>query len=116
MISLIHSGFFKDFTPWAGVLWAILFALGCLLCRVMKKRSARLLSAGIGLALTALLDLLALTAASLPLSPLWAGDGYAILGDAGLIGVSLLLPAAAGVAFMAAISLIADGIRAKRKP
>lgn len=97
MIALLWSGFFEDFDLRAGLIWTILFCAGVVLCFLLKKKNARLITACVSLALVGLCELLAV----LPTPAAWAGDGYAFLGDVGLIGVSFLVPFAAGVVLTA---------------
>ena len=93
MISLIQSGFFEDFGEYAAWLWGVLFVCGGLLCLLIRKKSTRLITVCTSLALLGVLDLMVL----FPTPPPLSGDGYAILGDIGLIGASFLAPFAAGI-------------------
>lgn len=102
MIALLWSGFFEDFDLRAGLIWAILFCTGAALCFLMKKKNARLITACVSLALLGVCELLAV----LPTPAAWAGDGYAFLGDVGLIGASFLVPFAAGVVLTALLTAV----------
>ena len=102
MIALLRSGFFEDFDLRGGLIWACLFCAGAALCLLLKKKNARLITACVSLALQGLCELLAF----LPTPAAWAGDGYAFLGDVGLIGASFLVPLAAGVVLTALLTII----------
>ncbi len=100
MIALLRSGFFEDFDLRAGLIWSILFCAGAVLGFLLKKKNARLITVCVSLALVGLCELLAV----LPTPAAWAGDGYAVLGDVGLIGVSFLVPFAAGAVLSALLT------------
>ncbi len=100
MIALIRSGFFLDFGEYAAWIWALLFVCGGILCLLIRTKSARLITACVCLALLGIFDLMALLPTPAPLE----GDGYAVLGDVGLVGASFLVPFAAGVWFFLLIS------------
>lgn len=102
MIALLRSGFFEGFDLRGGWIWAILFCAGAVLCLLMKQKNARLVTVCVSLALVGLCEILAV----LPTPAAWAGDGYAFLGDVGLIGASFLVPFAAGVVLTALLTII----------
>ena len=103
MISLIRSGFFEDFDSRAAVIWAVLFLLGAAVCRLMKKRNARLVMVCASLALLGICDGMVLLSSLGPV-----GDGYAVLGDVGLIGASFLLPFGVGVVLTALLTAVCN--------
>ena len=102
MIALIRSGFFEDFGELAVWIWVLLFVCGGILCLLIRKRSPRLITACASLVLLGILDLMALLPTPAPL----LGDGYAVLGDIGLVGASFLAPFAAGVCLCLLITII----------
>ncbi len=106
MIALIRSGFFEDLGGQAVGLWCILFLVGGVLCLLIRKRSTRLITACVSLALLGVLDLMAL----LPTPPPLLGDGYAIWGDIGLIGASFLTPFALGGCLCLLFTVILRGL------
>lgn len=93
MIALLRSGFFETFDTRAAWIWGLLAVLGGLLCLLIRRRRARLVAVCVSLGLMGLCDGMTL----LPAPSFLAGDGYALLGDVGLIAVSFLVPFAAGM-------------------
>lgn len=112
MISLIRSGFFESFDTRAAWIWGFLAVTGLLLCLVLRRRRLRLAVSCGSLGLTCLCDL----AAMLPTPSFLAGDGYAIVGDVGLIAVSFLLPLTAGICLSFLLTLLIPWLYRRIRP